>query len=567
MIWIWLLLALVLIAIVATGIALCMPYWRSPEKRWRDGVLRSYQAAQRQVHYEHTELQRLSNRRRDEIKSLSQEAFERFLASISVNKLEAYPGIGPATIGRLKQAGYKNLARLQNVQIRVDGLGQKRLDDVNVAVRQLTRQAESRFQAGACPDSQQLAARLKEIEVRYAELECRANARAQGGADVVRQLEQSVAIASQVTFWKYFWKDAPLVVPPELLHCALPDLRTAVTTAEQQALQAFRGHEATGNSPSESKSRTVVPVPEALPVLDPVPVARRAASAKPPRAPTPIPERMKAEGPAPIRAADRRSSSLRSAPTPTANRSPQPRPSTDPAQELLEATIEFAFAIARTDGSISRKEKAFIEEQLQQSYGYDAALYNRSKAWCAHYETAAIDIERCLQRIKEHFTPAHRSKLLEFACLIAQASGPVNQREFRLLERASREWGVPWIPPAVAPAATPQPTKPAPAPTAAVPQGSPAIEARTLLEIDPSARLTADLIRRQYNLLSSRLAPEKLESMGPEFVAMAHTKRQAIRAAAETLIRPLGAPLDLPSRSTEPAELRHNPDLDSMFGA
>src|SRR5262249_4337954 len=151
--------------------------------------------------------------------------------------------------------------------------------------------------------------------------------------------------------------------------------------------------------------------------------------------------------------------------------------------------------------------------------------------------------------------------------LIAQASGPMNQREVRLLERAAREWGVPWTPAAVAPVATPQPTKPAPAPIAAVPQAAPALEARALLEIDASARLTADLIRRQYNLLSARLAPEKLESMGPEFVAMAHSKRQAIRAAAETLIRPAGEPLDLPSRPAEPTDLRHNPDLDAMFGA
>jgi hypothetical protein len=79
--------------------------------------------------------------------------------------------------------------------------------------------------------------------------------------------------------------------------------------------------------------------------------------------------------------------------------------------------------------------------------------------------------------------------------------------------------------------------------------------------------LTADLIRRQYNLLTSRLAPEKLESLGPEFVAMAESKRQAIHAAAETLIQPLGEPLDLPAQPGAPAELRHNPDLDAMFGA
>src|SRR5262249_39145790 len=152
-----LLLALVPIAIVASGISLCLPYWRSPQKRWRDRSLRAYQAAQRQGDYEHAEIKRLANSRRDEIQSLSAKAVERFLASISVNELEAYPGIGPATIGRLKEAGYDNLARLQNARIRVRGLGQKRLADVNDGVRQLRRQAESRFQAGACSEAQQLA--------------------------------------------------------------------------------------------------------------------------------------------------------------------------------------------------------------------------------------------------------------------------------------------------------------------------------------------------------------------------------------------------------------------------
>jgi len=54
--------------------------------------------------------------------------------------------------------------------------------------------------------------------------------------------------------------------------------------------------------------------------------------------------------------------------------------------------------------------------------------------------------------------------------------------------------------------------------------------------------------------------------MGPEFVAMAETKREALRVAAETLIRPFGEPLEPTKGPTGPPELRHNPDLDSMFG-
>jgi hypothetical protein len=546
--WIWLLLALVPIAIVASGVFLCLPYLRSPEKCWRDSVLRAYQAARRQVQVEQAQLQRLSKNHQDENQSLSRKAFERFLSSISVNELEAYPGIGPATAGRLKQAGFNNLARLQNARIRVSGLGQKRLADVYGAVRQLTRQAESRFQAGACPESQRLTGQLQQLELQYAELHCRANARVKGATDVIRQLDESVAVARQVTFWNYLWRDAHAVVPPELLHRALPDLLSAVTAAEQQAVKVLRGQEAAGNSRSESKSRTVT---------------RSAVSTKPVARPTPIPQQTK-ERPAPIRSPERRSSSLQSSPAPIPSRSTQSQIASDPAQELLEAIIEFAFAIARTDGSISRKETGFIQEQMQRRCRHDAALYNRAKAWCAHYATVAIDIGSCLQRVKEKFTPAQRGQLLELGCQIAEASGPINRREMRLLERASREWEVPWKPPVVVAVATPEPPEPSPAQVAAV---SPGLEARTLLEIDASTQLTADLIRRQYNLLSSRLAPGKLESLGPEFVAMAESKRQAIRAAAAALIGPLGEPLDLPAKTAGPAELRHNPDLDAMFGA
>src|SRR5262249_6641751 len=96
---------------------------------------------------------------------------------------------------------------------------------------------------------------------------------------------------------------------------------------------------------------------------------------------------------------------------------------------------------------------------------------------------------------------------------------------------------------------------------------APPVDPRAVLEIDRSVPLTADLIRRQYNLLSARLAPEKAQAMGAEFVAMAESKRAAIRAAAETLLQPLGEPLEHPEQQTTPAELRHNPDLDAMFGA
>jgi hypothetical protein len=87
------------------------------------------------------------------------------------------------------------------------------------------------------------------------------------------------------------------------------------------------------------------------------------------------------------------------------------------------------------------------------------------------------------------------------------------------------------------------------------------------LEIDDSAPLSVDLVRRQYNLLSERYAAEKFTSAGPEFVALAHNKREAILAAATALLQAFGEKVELAvPAAAQPQELRHNPDLDAVFG-
>jgi hypothetical protein len=356
MMLVWLFLLLVAVSVVTTAIVLCLPYWRSPERAWRNKVMSACRAAQRQVQWEQAQIQRLSTERAAREQALGQEAFERFLATVTVAELDAYPGIGPATVDRLRQAGYGNLARLRNGWIGIPGIGAKRRADVTDAVRQLTRETEKRFRAGTSPESNELEIRLQELRKTYAQLESRGRARAEGAGEVVRQLDGAVALARQISLWKYFWHDSHVVVPAELLQRPLPDLVSRLAAAEQRAIKTLR-----------------------------------------------------------------------------------------------------------------------------ESHGVAA-------------------------------------------CTIAKT------------------------------------------PVASQPP-SPGLDSRASLEIDPNVRLTPDLIRRQYHLLSGRLAPDKVESMGPEFVAMARSKQAAVRAAAEALIAPLGAALDLPGEQAAPAELRQNPDLDAVFGA
>src|SRR5207302_9513338 len=88
-----------------------------------------------------------------------------------------------------------------------------------------------------------------------------------------------------------------------------------------------------------------------------------------------------------------------------------------------------------------------------------------------------------------------------------------------------------------------------------------------LLEIDAGMPLTAELVRRQYNHLMERYALEKFEAAGPEFVALAQSKRESLLAALTALLNTLGEKVETPvPADTAPQELRHNPDLDAVLG-
>jgi hypothetical protein len=54
--------------------------------------------------------------------------------------------------------------------------------------------------------------------------------------------------------------------------------------------------------------------------------------------------------------------------------------------------------------------------------------------------------------------------------------------------------------------------------------------------------------------------------MGPEFVKMAEAKLTSLRRAAEVLLEAMGEQLETNAAKPPPQELRHNPDLDDVFG-
>lgn len=525
LLWLGIVVASLVVAVLATAVVLYLRYCLSPEKTWRSRVERRMADAENQLRTDRRELEVLRVRQEHEERALRHRALEAFLKSISVTELDAYPGIGSATVSKLRSAGFLDLAMLQDARICIPGLGAKRLADIHHAVDALVKQARSRFEAGACRSAQDLETQLQSLRVTYAQHESRLRARLAGTEAVIAELHPLLARARKVTFFRYLRRDLDYAVSEELLRGPLPDLGRTIQVAEHHTAAGYAGQN--GMSGGDGRSASVAPPVQP----DPRPGDRLSAAASlaampvsPPTGSTQVPE------------------------------PPEP-------QELarLELIAEFGFAVARADGRVARKEKEIIERHIRTQVAGDRALLNRARAFCAHYEAAPIDLEKCLDHTVHRFSVEERRALFEFAREIADAAGPRNEREAELLERVASKLGISEQSQTLA---LPSPSQEATTPVPAT------LEDRlALLEIDPAAPVTADLVRRQFNLLSERYAADKFVAMGKEFVAMAEKKRAALRTAATALLEQWGEPLERESRATQAPELRHNPDLDAMFGA
>jgi uncharacterized tellurite resistance protein B-like protein len=516
------LLALVVLIILVSGLVVYVRFRQSPEKQWRSKVLGLTTAARRWARREDEELRRLGVQRTGEIRKLTEEAFQAHLASYSVSELEAYPGIGPATVAKLRDSGYANLAALQNAKLRIPGLGQKRLRDIGAAIRGLVQQARKTFDAVTAESARTLAGQLSALTAKYEALEVRARARAQAARQTSSRLQKKEVLAHQITFWRWLRPSAKdHLVSLDEITGPLPDLEAAVRAADSQAFQSLTVNGASGPLPGQ-------PAPEALPSEPPVAV--------------PASSRRQEVGKTKGRAR-------------TAAPLASPASVEDPHLVPLELTIQFAFSIARADGPLTEAEHEVIRQHLTQRFGSDRALLNRSKAFSAQYETAAIDLNQCVQQINLHFPPDDRAALLTLARQIVTASGPANPQVSANLNMLAQRLGVP---PEAVPVSDGAASGPAPAPTRD--------ECLALLEISSETPVSAALVRRQWNLLAPRYAADKVAALGPEFVALAQTKLTALRRAAEVLAASLGESLDEPAAPSPPQDVRHNPDLDEVFG-
>jgi tellurite resistance protein len=638
--WPGLILGFVLVASAATGLFLCLPYWRSPQKRWRDRVFAVLAEASRLDAQERRRLAELEKERERRRRKLTDNAFQLLLSRIGVEQLESYPGIGSVSVTRLRGAGYRSVADLQNARIRVYGLGPKRLGDIQSAVNSIVRQAQAHFEAGDSPESQAASQQIRAVDVEFDQEKYKAGIHLRGVAILREQMRYPAEIARKISFWNFFWSDLQQLIPPQALEADLPSLKAAIQAANEQTRhsvaqpmnapikpaqvnrQSTHKPAVVANKRRESEGSPKYNVPVAQPVAPPVKTI--------PASPSIVHTSGQLVSQVPRGGGTEAQSSLRLPDIPGALKSAQhsadpleqrkqilpenlARITGDPARannpiELMELTVQIAFLVARCDGHMAQKEREIIGNHLRKRYGYDTALFNRAKGFAAHYESAAIDIDACLGQIAAVFSVPHREALLEFAYQIAKSSRGINKREQIFLEKIAKRLGV--KPPAEAapppkPAPTLQPsndaTKPSfrpptsPTPseqatftptaksvkaqvvTAQTSRSLPPVETgskraqtpqeqRAALEIDPTAPLSADLIRRQFRLLSERYSKEKLAGLGVEFVAMAERKRAAALAAANELIAQFGEKLE-PATEIEPSSgLRDNPDLDAVFG-
>jgi uncharacterized tellurite resistance protein B-like protein len=590
MIWLIVIpLLIVVLTAVVSAIVFYVQFCNSPEKQWRQEVLDLTDRARRRAQTETESLEHLGTEHAGDIRRLTEERFVSYLTTVSVNELESYAGIGHGTIAKLVSAGYVDLATLRHARLDIHGLGDKRLTDIDTAVRDLLRKAQLNFDQLTCSPAQALVADKEALSRRYAGLAAQVKTRVHAAQQICKQLQKSESIAYQVTFWSWLRPNPnDQLVLQQLLGSDLPDLDATIRAAQQNLVQ-----------PGQAKREKI-------------PASRHEVNV------------------APVNSITDPKTVVRSKPDTRRDLAQESLDTENKHSITMELIIKFAMAVARADGPVTSTEQKLIEQHLRQHYPYNRAMQNRVESLCAHYQIAAIDFESCCGQINREFTAAHRTALFDLAIEIASASGTAGHSATQFLKSVEQHLGVRPSrlsrfehskPPnsveslpigssmtdtssapsrvaatksaveaqsptltaalsenrqllkakssAIAGQSADSPSQVSPIAAATKPNQSRSLsekECLNLLEIPSGTPISADLIRRQFNLLSQRFASEKLASLGADFVKLAELKFTDVRRAAEIVLLGLGEKLEIKPIEAAAQELRSNTDLDDVFG-
>jgi uncharacterized tellurite resistance protein B-like protein len=515
---------LVATVMIAVGV-MYLRYANSPAGQWKRGMLALVADQEARLRAARREL--VSKDTVDSTK-LRDEYLGRHLRSLPVEELARYPGIGPVTVARLRDAGLTTVADCARVRLSgIQGIGPSRQTDLKEALSKVRRDAASRFDAGAC---QEATAFAEEVKRREAERERRRRTAEQAisAAEAgLKTLEERARIARRITFVGHLRGRQPPEFAPELMNLPLnapPNTKRADPTA-------------TGANPTDP-----VPIPPPGVAATPAPESGRSyVGGSAPESASGLPTSVPAPAPSPP-GADL------APPTSVPDGSPLAR---------LRAAAGLGFAVAKADGRIAASERKQIRAFLQRRYAQTPDLADRLDSVAAEVENDLPTLGDALWDVRRLIPRESWPDLYQFAVSVADAAGERNAREVECLARVAEELKVARI---VVPA--PAPVDPTPEPGEALSQA----ECRAALEIAADVPLGVDLIRRQYRLLSDRFSPDRFGAHGPEFVRIATDKLARVERAARQLLAAYNEPLEPPTAEA-PADLRHNPDLDAVFGA
>lgn len=466
-------------------------FTRSPEFRWRQQVAARFiqLVAQRSAAEYTFDLLDADVEALSELKI----AFARTSLQVSVEALARYPGIGPMTITRLREANFNTVADVVGVKLAsVPNLARPQQSALHQALEKMQREALARVASMNNPEAMRLAAEIEQ--------------------QTRGQQEQRLAAEKQEA----------------LAEAGLVAINMKLRLAEQIRFTNFL----MGTRPAGLSDAVM-----AEPIL---------AVAAPLQVATPI---STPSGPPPA--------------TTTAPDMKSPAPPTElPSLTRFRVAARFGYAVAKADGRTAAGEKRQIRVFLERRYATAAYLITKLNQLIAEVEKDIPSLEVSLAEVRATIPKENWPELHQFALSIGDASGERNARKRDVNARVAAALEMTSAAPTPTPAPTPT-VIPVSAPRSTTPPTD--AECRQRLEIAPEVTLNADLLRRQYRLLSERYDPAKFAAHGADFVQLATRTRTAIEQAALQLLKPYNEPLEPPT-PPPPADLRHNPDLDDFFG-
>ena len=510
----YVLAGLLVAALIVLGVA-HRRYASTPAAQWNRRVMHAMYEQQSRLNAARW---RLAERPKDDSAKLKEVFLGHDLGGLAVEELARYPGIGPVTVSRLRDAGLATVADCSRVRLSgIQGIGPSRQAEIKEAIRKARRDAESRFDAGASPGAVAFAGEMKRRETDRQRQQVEAEHQVRTAEATLAAMEDQVRIARGITFIGYLRGRKPAGLSDELM--------------------------------SRPVVEVVVEAPPLAEIVAPVSVTPPSAAVDATAMPLTAP---------PVSAAPR-ADPVKLVP-----------PVDDSPLGRLRVVAGFGLAVAKADGRIAASERKQVRAFLARRYASTPELAGRLDALLTGLEGNLPTIGDALWDVRRLIPAESWPELYQFAVSVADSAGERKAREIECLARIAEELGVG---PATAAANIPARAERAASADAAIPaalptdQNTPLSEAdcRGALEIAADIPLTVDLIRRQHRLLSDRFAPDKFGAHGPEFVQIATAKLDRVDRAARQLLSAYNEPLEPPA-AQPPADLRHNPLLDELFG-